>query len=130
VAFAQDAAPAGQQVIRFSGAIDDGASFAGAEATLHFAVYDHETDGQLLWQEVQTAALDSGGRYTVLLGDTSRGGVPATLFATASPRWLSVGGPARPPGPGCSSRPCRMRWRRPRPATPVPWRDARRPTTC
>lgn len=96
--FAQTTEPRAHHVIRFSGAVADGAARSGEPATIRFAVYDHETEGRLLWEEVQTTALDAAGHYSVLLGDTSSG-LPVSLFAGGEPRWLSVGIAGKDRGP-------------------------------
>ena len=86
-ALAQSGVPSADRIIRFNGSVT-GAS-AGAQ-TLRFAVYDEETGGNLLWEEVQTAAVDAAGNFTVFLGGTSSDGLPVALFANGAPRWLSV----------------------------------------
>jgi trimeric autotransporter adhesin len=86
-ALAQTGVPSADRIIRFAGSVA-GAS-AGAQ-TLRFAVYDEETGGNLLWEEVQTAAVDAAGNFTVFLGGTSTDGLPVALFANGAPRWLSV----------------------------------------
>lgn len=86
-ALAQSGVPSADRIIRFNGSVA-GAS-AGAQ-TLRFAVYDEETGGNLLWEEVQTAAVDAAGNFTVFLGGTSTDGLPVALFANGAPRWLSV----------------------------------------
>jgi hypothetical protein len=86
-ALAQNGVPSADRIIRFNGSVA-GAS-AGAQ-TLRFAVYDEETGGNLLWEEVQTAAVDAAGNFTVFLGGTSTDGLPVALFANGAPRWLSI----------------------------------------
>jgi hypothetical protein len=95
-ALAQTGVPSADRIIRFNGSVP-GAS-AGAE-TLRFAVYDEETGGNLLWEEVQTAAVDAAGSYSVFLGGTSADGLPVALFANGAPRWLSVERAGTAPGP-------------------------------
>lgn len=84
-ALAQSGVPSADRIIRFNGSV----AGAGAQ-TLRFAVYDEETGGNLLWEEVQTAAVDAAGNFTVFLGGTSSDGLPVALFANGAPRWLSV----------------------------------------
>lgn len=86
-AAAQTGVPSADRIIRFNGSVA-GAS-AGAQ-TLRFAVYDEETGGTLLWEEVQTASVDAAGNYSVFLGGTSADGLPVALFANGAPRWLAV----------------------------------------
>jgi hypothetical protein len=66
---------------------------------LVFAIYDTETGGAPLWQEVQTVPLGALGEYSAVLGATSPEGLPAEVFGTGGPRWLSVQAPGVPEGP-------------------------------
>ena len=79
------------RLLRLSGAMV-GQAPPGPVAQVLFGVYDSESGGAPLWQEVQTLTIAQGGAYTVLLGATSADGVPVDLFATGEPRWLSVQG--------------------------------------
>src|SRR5580658_2560803 len=54
------------------------------------SIYRDERDGPALWQETQNVAVDSEGRYTVLLGATLNDGLPVELFTSGAPRWLGV----------------------------------------
>ena len=67
----------------------DGLAAAPVESVV-FAIYAQELGGTPLWQETQNVALDSEGRYSVLLGATSNEGLPLALFATGEPRWLGM----------------------------------------
>lgn len=89
-ASAQTDGPAANRVIRFSGAVADGAAKAGSSDPIRFAVYDREVGGALLWQEVQAPTVDASGSYSVFLGGNSADGLPLELFAGGEPRWLSV----------------------------------------
>ena len=53
-----------------------------------FALYKDQTGGVPLWMETQSVSVDSEGHFTVLLGSTN--GIPASTFASAAPRWVSV----------------------------------------
>ena len=92
--YAQSAQPtpaAVDRLFRISGVIPAPAgATAAATGPVLFAIYDTESDGTPLWQEVQDLAIDAQGRYTVLLGATSVDGLPVELFAGGAPRWLSV----------------------------------------
>ena len=43
-----------------------------------------------LWQEIQTVAVDTAGRYTVLLGASQPDGLPLEVFASGEARWMSL----------------------------------------
>lgn len=80
-----------QRVFKFSGlqpATHGGLSAVGL--TLHFAMYNNIYGGQAFWQETQNVLPDSKGRYTVLLGETTSGGLPADLFMSGRVFWLGV----------------------------------------
>jgi hypothetical protein len=57
---------------------------------LTFAVYRDQDGGAPLWLESQNAQLDEQGRYNVLLGTFSKGGLPVDLFTSSESRWLGV----------------------------------------
>ncbi len=84
---AQPAPAAVDRVFRIGGVVP---TVAGPAETITLAIYDSETGGTALWTEVQTVAVDSQGRYSVLLGSTDPAGLPLDLFATGEPRWLST----------------------------------------
>jgi Chaperone of endosialidase len=52
------------------------------------AIYAQEKEGTPLWEETQQVAVDSNGRYTILLGATRPEGLPQDLFANGEARWL------------------------------------------
>ena len=54
------------------------------------SIYGDQKDGTPLWSEMQNAALDADGRYSLLIGSTLPDGVPADLFVTGAPRWLGI----------------------------------------
>jgi hypothetical protein len=60
---------------------------AGPIETVTMAIYADEQGGASLWQETQTVAVDTDGRYAVLLGSESAG-LPLDLFASGDARWL------------------------------------------
>jgi hypothetical protein len=70
-------------------------------AAIKFSIYDAATGGTALWQEVQNIPVDVQGRYDLVLGATSRDGVPAELFTSGEPRWLGV----QPLSPGAEEEP-------------------------
>jgi hypothetical protein len=63
---------------------------AGAVETVTLSIYAEPAGGVPLWQETQTIALDAQGRYTVLLGATQDGGIPAAVFAAGTAQWLGT----------------------------------------
>jgi hypothetical protein len=77
--------------LKFAGVLRNtgGASPRGVLA-IKFVIYGESTGGTPLWQETQNTEIDPSGHYEVLLGATSREGVPSELFATTEPRWLAV----------------------------------------
>ena len=56
-----------------------------AVETVTLAIYAEPTGGAPLWQETQSVAVDSKGRYALLLGATSAEGLPAAVFAAGRP---------------------------------------------
>jgi hypothetical protein len=71
-------------VIRFSGTL--GVSPGPVPVT--FSLYADQTGGTPLWQETQTVAVDTGGRYVVVLGTTAA--LPTEVFVSGEARWLEV----------------------------------------
>ena len=55
-----------------------------------FALYKEETGGVPLWIETQNVTLDAQGRFTVLLGSVSSGGLPPGAFSTGGAQWLGM----------------------------------------
>ena len=53
------------------------------------AIYADEQGGTPLWEETQEVAVDSNGRYSILLGATRPEGLPQELFASGQARWMS-----------------------------------------
>ena len=70
------------QLMNFSGQLlkADGAARTGP-ALLTAALYDSQTGGVPLWSEQHAVTLDAQGRYAVVLGTITQGGVPVTVFA-------------------------------------------------
>ena len=97
-AWTQTPMPLPERVIRMAGALHPRSAEPAVE-TVRFAIYDQETDGTLLWEELQSVAVDQAGQYSVLLGATHSDGLPASLFADGSARWLSVHRPGDAAGP-------------------------------
>ena len=55
-----------------------------------FSLYRDENDQVAVWQENQNVQLDSGGRYSALLGATNDAGLPLEIFSAGEARWLGV----------------------------------------
>ena len=79
------------RLVEYQGVVTDasGKPLAG-NATVTFAVYARQDDGGSLWHETQRVEADKNGRYTVQLGSTLEGGVPAAVFESTQARWLGV----------------------------------------
>ena len=55
-----------------------------------FALYKEETGGVPLWIETQNVTLDPQGRFTVLLGAASSGGLLPGAFSSSGAQWLGM----------------------------------------
>ena len=60
-----------------------------AVETVTLAIYAEPTGGTPLWQETQSVAVDTKGRYALLLGATAPDGIPAAVLA-AGAQWLGT----------------------------------------
>ena len=79
------------RLIKFSSVFQpaDGQPPATIEvATL--SIYAEQEGGVALWQEIQTVAVDTTGRFTVLLGASHPDGLPLEVFASGEARWMSL----------------------------------------
>ena len=78
-------------LVNFSGTLTDvnGKAVSGI-AGVTFYLYKDAEGGAPLWLETQNVQPDRFGRYSVVLGATKAGGVPAELFASGEARWLGV----------------------------------------
>jgi hypothetical protein len=86
-----DSLPSLPRLIRFSGTILAADSTPHAPtAGISFSLYKDQTGGAPLWQEVQNVTVAATGHYSVLLGATSKDGIPAELFTTNEARWLGI----------------------------------------
>jgi len=82
-----------ERLLRFSGILTDTHhTFMGA-VNLSFFVYDEPQGGTANWQEIQNVQPDPQGRYIVLLGAKTVGGLPADIFALGKAHWLGVRAP-------------------------------------
>lgn len=76
-------------IVKFSGKMQEfGGTIPPGLRGMTFALYKDQTGGVSLWMETQTVSIDNQGRFTVLLGNTTA--IPATAFASAEPRWVSL----------------------------------------
>jgi hypothetical protein len=87
----RDHAAMATNVIRFSGALRtaEGRPAAG-EVAVTFSLYGDADGASLLWTETQMVRADRQGRYTVLLGAETPGGLPMDVFAGDTARWLGA----------------------------------------
>jgi hypothetical protein len=78
-------------LMKFTGTLHDpsGQPRTGL-AGVTFLIYGDSTGGAPLWQEVQNVQLDPQGRYAVLLGSATSGGVPTNIFSNGDSRWVGV----------------------------------------
>src|SRR5579859_440593 len=78
-------------LVKFGGLLTDVDSkpLAGVVGVT-FALYEDEHGGAPLWIETQNVTPDRNGHYVVMLGSTSRNGLPADLFVAGEARWLGI----------------------------------------
>ena len=68
--------------------------------SVRFTIYKEPDGGdEAYWQETQDVHPDVQGRYTVLLGDTTLGGLPADIFTSSGRHWLGVRPSGQPEQP-------------------------------
>src|SRR5262245_6687290 len=80
-----------RRLVQVGGTLKNGPSAAPSViAVATFAIYKEAEGGAPLWQETQNVQLDAEGRFNVLLGAVSDGGIPAQVFTADEPRWLSI----------------------------------------
>ena len=68
-------------------------------AGITFSLYKDEQSVAPLWVETQSITPDQNGHYSVSLGSTKSGGLPAEIFVAGEARWLGVqveGQPEKP----------------------------------
>jgi hypothetical protein len=82
--------PGVPRLVRFRGQLKDASgNWLTNTVGVVFAIYSEQTGGVPLWQETQNVQF-SHGSYTVFLGNSTSGGVPAELFASGESQWLGV----------------------------------------
>jgi len=63
---------------------------AGETVEMVFNIYASPEGGEALWSETQRVSVGTDGKYSVLLGSVTEGGLPQTVFAGGAARWLGV----------------------------------------
>ena len=83
--------PGVPRLVRFSGSLkaEDGKSPSGT-ITITFSLYEDQQGGNALWTQTEPVDVSADGQYSVLLGATDAGGLPADLFNGDKPRWVGV----------------------------------------
>ncbi len=88
---AQTGGPSAFEVVEFRGVLKD---LSGQPLTglfgITFTLYQQEFGGVALWLETQNVEVDQDGRYKVLLGSQTIGGIPQDLFQSGQARWVGV----------------------------------------
>jgi len=75
--------------IKYSGTLPSAPGRANV-VDVKFALYANSTGGEALWSETQQVALDSTGKYSVLLGAVTPAGIPGSIFISGMARWIGV----------------------------------------
>ena len=86
--------------VQFSGVLSNsnGKPLTGITGVT-FSLYAEQEGDAPLWMETQNVEPDASGHYVVMLGSTTRQGLPSNLFTSGEARWLGVqeqGQPERP----------------------------------
>jgi hypothetical protein len=90
-AWSQQSSPTVPRLVKYSGTIADAQDVSHPGTVgITFAVYTEAKAGAPLWIETQNVEVDELGRYTVLLGAASQGGLPLELFVAGEARWLGA----------------------------------------
>ena len=79
--------PVVPQMIRYTGVA---AGRGGETVEVVFRIYASQEGGEPLWSETQTIGVGADGRYSVLLGSATEGGLPDAVFQGGQGRWLGV----------------------------------------
>ncbi len=80
------ATPVAPRLVRYTGSMPDA---AGTTVAVRFSLYGGQTGGEALWSETQQVSVGTDGKYTVLLGAETAGGLPQDLFAKGDARWVA-----------------------------------------
>ena len=79
------------RLIRIRGVVrDETGKPLNGNIGITFSLYRDENDQVAVWQENQNLQLNSGGRYSALLGATNEAGLPLEIFSAGEARWLGV----------------------------------------
>jgi len=84
---AQPAQTVVPQLIRYSGLAPNR---TGDVVEAVFRIYASRQGGDAIWTETQRVSVDTDGKYNVLLGAASEGGLPQAVFAAGQGQWLGV----------------------------------------
>jgi hypothetical protein len=75
------------QLIRYSGVAPNR---SGEVVEAVFRIYASRQGGDAIWTETQRISVGADGKYNVLLGAASEGGLPQAVFAAGQGQWLGV----------------------------------------
>jgi hypothetical protein len=75
------------QLMRYSGTAPNR---SGDTVEAVFRIYASQQGGEPIWTETQQVRVGSDGKYNVLLGAASEGGLPQAVFADGQGQWLGV----------------------------------------
>jgi hypothetical protein len=80
------------RVLKFSASLspDPMAHFEPGVIGMTFSIYKDRGDETPLWTTTQNVAIDADGRFTVLLGDAEKDGIPIEIFTSGEARWLGM----------------------------------------
>lgn len=81
-----------QHMLQFSGRLPDSQVLGSVVGTItvRFTIYCERDCGEAYWQETQRVRPDPQGRYTVMLGETTLGGIPSDIFTSCGKHWLGI----------------------------------------
>ncbi len=79
--------------VKFSGLLRrlDGTPQTGMNG-VSFLIYKSAEGGSPLWIETHNVRPDAAGRFTVLLGNLTPGGIPLEIFRLGDARWIEISG--------------------------------------
>jgi hypothetical protein len=80
------------RVLKFNASLasDFASRFEPGVVALTFSIYKERDDETPLWIGTQNVTIDENGRFTVLLGEDDKDGVPLELFTSGDARWLGI----------------------------------------
>jgi len=84
---AQPAQTVVPQLMRYSGVVPNR---TGDTVEAVFRIYPSQQGGDAIWTETQRVSVGPDGKYNVLLGAASEGGLPEAVFAAGQGQWLGV----------------------------------------